>query len=750
MSDSVKGVIDRVTHQDADSGYCVLRVMARGHRDPVTVVGRATPLVAGEFVEADGEWVTDRTYGPQFKADAIRGTPPHTVSGIAKYLGSGLVKGIGAKYAQKIVDAFGDKTLEVIDQSPTYLSQVKGLGPKRIELIRRGWQEQKHVRAIMVFLQSYGIGTARAFKIYKLYGDSAIDQVRANPYKLSTDLWGVGFKTADELAQKLGVAADSPLRAAAAVRHVLKEGSGKGHVALPEPLALEEARKLTGINDEVLTAAIDDLRQCDEVVRDHPFLAGGRHARPEPIGEPGFDDYDSLLYLKPLFNAEVGVARTLQKLMRGPHPLPATDSEAALDWVEKQMGLAFAPAQRAAVKASLTEKILVLTGGPGTGKTTIVRAIIELFEAKKQRVGLCAPTGRAAKRLAESTGREARTVHRLLEYDAALGGFRRNAENPLEVDLLVIDEASMADVSLANRLLNAVPPWAAVVVVGDGDQLPSVGPGCVLADLIGSGVIPVARLTQVHRQAGASWIVRAAHAINAGEEPESAPAGGQGDFYFVETDDDAAVIERIVEMVRTRIPARFGLDAVTDVQVLSPMNKSPLGVKNLNHVLQEALNPLPAGAKDVQRFGISYRVGDKVIQTQNNYQREVYNGDIGRIASIDSTDQIVSVLFDGKAVDYDFGDLDELQLAYCCSIHKSQGSEYPAVVIPVHTQHWIMLQRNLIYTGVTRGKKLVALVGSRKALGIAVRKADQSRRFSLLRWRLRNGAEAAAPIEPGA
>jgi len=720
MAELLKGVIERVTFHNLDSGYCVLRVTARGHADGVTVVGHLSQAVAGEFIEAVGEWVTDRTHGPQFKAESLKTTAPHTAEGIARYLGSGLLKGIGPKYARKIVDTFGDKTLDIIDQSPAALKQVKGLGARRIERIREGWHEQKHVRAIMVFLQSYGIGTARAVRIYKTYGESAVEQVRSNPYKLSTDIWGVGFKTADDLALSLGLAKDSPLRAKAAVRHVLKDAAGDGHVGLPEPLVIEATAGLTGIAAEILQAAVEALRVEDEVIRETPG-----------------DERDPLLYLKPLYLAEVGLANAVQRLQEGTHPLPDIDSDAAAAWVEAKLGITFADGQRTAVRAATKEKLLVLTGGPGTGKTTIVRAIVEIFAAKKLRVALCAPTGRAAKRLAESTGREAKTIHRLLEYDASLLGFRRNGDHPIDVDLLVIDEASMADVSLAHQLLRAVPTWAAVLIVGDRDQLPSVGPGSVLGDFINSNAVPVVRLTQIHRQAEESWIIRAAHAVNEGSEPVSAPAGGKGDFYFIETDDDAAIVEKILAVVKERIPARFGLDPIRDVQVLSPMNKGTIGVKNLNQELQAALNPHRPGAAEVQRFGIALRVGDKVIQTRNNYQREVFNGDIGRVSKVESLEQVLTVEFDGKPVDYDFGDLDELQLAYCCSIHKSQGSEYPAVVIPLHTTHYIMLRRNLLYTGLTRGKKLVVVVGSRKALGIAVRTADSAFRYSLLEWRLR-------------
>ncbi len=730
MPEVLSGVIERVTFHNLDNGYCVLRVQARGHRDAVVVVGHLSQALAGEYIEATGEWITDRNFGQQFKASELRTTPPHTKEGIAKYLASGMLKGIGPQYARKIVATFGDKTLDVLDKNPAALAQVKGLGKKRIEKIREGWHEQMHVRSIMVFLQSYGIGTARAVRIYKTYGETAIEQVRSNPYKLSSDIWGVGFQTADELALKLGIPRDSPLRARAAIRHVLKDAASDGHVGLPEEILVGETVRLTGIEESQVHAAIEDLRTGDEVIRETP------------------SDLEPLVYLKPLYLAEVGLARAAFALQQGAHPLPNIDTGAALKWVEAKLGLTFAEGQRDAVKAATREKLLVLTGGPGTGKTTIVRAIVEIFAAKNLRIGLCAPTGRAAKRLSESTGREAKTVHRLLEYDASILGFRRTADHPLDFDLLVIDEASMADVSLAYQLFRAVPEWAAVLVVGDRDQLPSVGPGSVLGDFIRSGVVPVVRLTHIHRQAEESWIIRAAHAVNDGMEPISAPPGGAGDFYFIETDDDTAIVDKIRTLVNERIPARFGLDPIRDVQVLSPMNKGTIGVKNLNQELQAALNPPAEGMKEVLRLGTALRVGDKVIQTRNNYQREVFNGDIGYITAIDSIEQLLTVEIDNRSVLYDFGDLDEIQLAYCCSIHKSQGSEYPAVVIPLHTTHYIMLRRNLLYTGLTRGKKLVVVVGSRKALGIAVRTTDSAMRYSLLEWRLRKGFQSP-PVATG-
>ena len=747
MPDEITGVIERITFHNEDNGYCVLRVAARGHRDIVTVIGHCQQVIAGEYVSATGEWVTDRSHGLQFKATELKTNPPHTAEGIAKYLGSGLVKGIGPKFAQRIVDVFGENTLDVIDKSPAMLTQIKGLGPKKIEKIRTSWEEQRESRKIMVFLQSHGIGTARAVRIYKTYGDRAIELIKANPYRLSADIWGVGFDTADKLAMALGIPRDSPYRAQAAVRHVLQEESGNGHVGYPEELLRGRTIEMTGIEPNGIIDAIEQLRITDEVVRDSVgTLSGGRKP---PVPETAQDvgaatqgayaprSVDSLIFLKPLFLAELGVARAVKALGSGPHPLPNVNVESAIKWAETKMGIAFADSQRAAIRAAVTNKLLVVTGGPGTGKTTIVRAIIEMFLAKSLRVLLTAPTGRASKRLSESTGREAKTIHRLLEFDPRTRQFARCAESPLDVDLLVVDETSMVDVVLMNKLLQAVPPWACVVLVGDVDQLPSVGAGAVLTDLIDSKRIAVARLTEVHRQAESSWIVRAAHAINSGEEPQSAPAGSDGDFYFVEANEPDAIIQRIVQMVRDRIPAKFKLDPFRDVQVLSPQVKTTLGVANLNRELQLALNPARPGVPEVKRYDSAFRVGDKVMQVQNNYDREVFNGDIGRITDLDTDDQMLVVDFDGRAVEYEFSDLDELQLAYCTSIHKSQGSEYPAVVIPVHTQHFVMLQRNLLYTGITRGRKLVALVGSRKALWIAARTADTKMRYSLLKWRLK-------------
>lgn len=734
MPETLSGVVERVTFHNEDSGFAVLRVSVKGRHEPVTVVGIVPSIVAGESIDAEGAWQNNRDHGQQFKAESIRTAPPGTVEGITRYLGSGMVKGIGAHYAKKIVATFGERTLNVIDESPQFLSEIKGIGPKRIERIRRSWQEQKGVRNILIFLQSYGIGGNRAVRIYKTYGDQAVDIVKQNPYRLATDIWGVGFQTADQLALRMGMDRNSPHRAQAAVQYVLQEFSSDGHVGYPEEGVIQVAIEATQIGRDIIQAAIEHGRAADEIVRDSAALASGQAANEagesRPVDEPW-------LFLKPLFLAELGVARQVRALRDGSHPLPKIDIDKALGWVEKRMNLTLAETQRSAIRAATTEKVVVITGGPGTGKSTIVRGILDIFTAKGIRVAVAAPTGRAAKRLCEVTGRDARTIHRLLEYDPGLGRFRRDRENPLEMELLVIDEASMIDIALMNQLLKAVPPWACLVLVGDVDQLPSIGPGSVLSDLIESASVPVVRLTEIFRQAEQSYIVRAAHLVNHGEMPESAP-NAEGDFFFIEANEPETILDRVMALIRERIPSRFGFDPFRDVQVLSPMNRTELGVANLNQTMQKILNPPEPGKREVQRYGVTFRAGDKVMQTKNNYNKEVYNGDIGRIASLDVAEEELRIDFDGREVMYEFSELDEIQLAFATTIHKSQGNEYPAIIIPLHTQHFVMLQRNLLYTAITRGKKLVAIVGSRKALSLAVQRQDTSRRYSLLKQRLQN------------
>lgn len=718
MTETLSGTIERVTFHNPENGFAVLRVQVAGRKDLVTVLGQLPRVVAGEYLEASGAWQRDPEHGEQFKASSLRTATPSSTEGIEKYLGSGLVKGIGPQYAKKIVRVFGAKTLQVIDESPTFLKEVKGLGPRRIQQIRQSWNQQKAVRAIMVFLQSHGLGTARAFRIYKAYGEKALEVVRQNPYRLADDIWGIGFATADALARRLGLEEHSPLRAQAVVRHLLKEAIHEGHCAVPEEELLHKSAEVADIPPDIVRAALAGLVEDKELIR-------SSQVTPEPW-----------IYLPWLFNAEVQVARRLLELLKEPHPLAGTDAQKALAWVEGRMGLGLAQGQREAIRQAVTRKVLIVTGGPGVGKTTIVRGILEIFQAKKLKCRLAAPTGRAAKRLSESTGQEAGTIHRLLGFGK--GKAKHDAGNPLDLDALIVDETSMVDIGLMNQLLRALPSHACLVLVGDVDQLPSVGPGQVLADLIQSGMIPMARLTEVFRQARDSGIIQAAHAILEGRTPRSAPPEPLGDFYVIEAETPELILDRVLTVLRQRIPARFGLDPFRDVQVLTPMNRADLGVFNLNQRLQEALNPvLSEDDPQVVRYGTTFRVGDKVLQTVNNYDKDVFNGDVGRVKSIDLEDQELAVDYDGLKVTYEFDELDELSLAYALTIHKSQGSEYPAVILPLHTQHYMLLQRNLLYTAVTRGKKLVVVIGSKRALEIAARRQETTRRYTALALRLR-------------
>ncbi len=740
MTEKLNGVVERITFHNTENGFCILRIQARGHRGVVTVKGTMVNPVVGEYIDAEGEWIIDREYGRQFQAASLQTTPPYTEEGIVKYLGSGLIKGIGPKYAKKIVDVFGPRTLQIIDESPGYLSEIKGIGPERVRKIRESWQAQKAVREIMVFLQSYGLGTARAVRIYKKYGDQACDLVRQNPYRLASDIWGIGFDSADQLARHLKIDAKSPLRAAAALRYKLQMLTyEKGHCAFPEKDLLAGTDAMLNKEDvhpdeiiprETLVAALEELRNNAEVVRE-PF--------------DNWQSQEPWIYLKPLFMAEIGVANALKALRFGIHPLPEIDTEATLFKVEQSMKLRLAESQKEAIRQATTSKVLIVTGGPGVGKTTIVRGILETFLSQGLRCTLCAPTGRAAKRMTETTGCEAKTIHRLIEYDPSATDdayrYKKNRTHKLELDLLIVDEVSMVDVILMNRLLAAVPDEASVVFVGDVDQLPPVGPGSCLREIIDSETVPVVRLTEIFRQAGESAIIRAAHSVNRGEMPVPGTPENPSDFYFVEADKPDAVTNAIITMVRARVPSKFGLDPVNDVQILTPVNKTELGAINLNARLQEVLNP--SGKKEVQRLGITYRLGDKVIQTENDYNKEVFNGDIGRIVGIDMIEQEVKVSFDGREVPYDFSDLDKLALAYALTIHKSQGSEYPAVIIPVHNQHYMMLHRNLLYTGMTRGKRLVVLVGQRKALNHAIRNLETAHRYTALAWQLQKRIEGA-------
>jgi exodeoxyribonuclease V alpha subunit len=712
------GLIERVTYHNAENGFCVLRAKARGHRDVVTVVGHAATIAAGEWITASGEWVNDRIHGQQFKARFLRTSPPTSADGIEKYLSSGMIRGVGPVYAKKLVRAFGEKVFDIIETTPDRLREVDGIGPVRAASILAAWAEQKAVREIMVFLHSHGVGTARAVRIFKTYGADAIQVMTENPYRLARDIRGIGFKTADAIAMKLGIEKTAMIRVRAGISYALTEAMDEGHCGLPTDELMPLAEKLLEVPQQLIRTALELELQEGTVIADR-------------VGET------PCVFLAGLHRAERIIADRLTRLANGTLPWPWIDPAKALPWVEKHIGLALAESQVAAIRLALTSKVLVMTGGPGVGKTTIVRAILRILAAKGTELLLCAPTGRAAKRMTEATGFEAKTIHRLLEVDPKGGGFKRGEDNPLDCDLLVVDEASMVDVVLMQALLKAAPDKAALLIVGDIDQLPSVGPGQVLADVIASGAVPVVRLIEVFRQAAQSRIITSAHRINQGSIPDLSPPGPESDFYFVPADDPELAVGRIIELVKTRIPKRFGLDPIRDIQVLCPMNRGGVGARSLNIELQAALNP--AGDRKVERFGWTFAPGDKVMQIENDYDKEVYNGDIGTIDDVDSNAGEIVTRFDGRCVTYGFGELDMLVPAYAATIHKSQGSEYPAVIIPVLTQHYPMLQRNLLYTGVTRGKRLVVLVGQKKAIAIAVRNVSGRRRWSKLAEWLRPG-----------
>lgn len=710
-SEEISGLVERVTFFNEESGFAVLRVKVRGHRELVTILGSLPSVSAGEWLTAEGWWVRDREHGLQFRAKVLKAVPPTTSEGVERYLAGGFVKGVGPVLARKLVSHFGAEVLGIIGNTPHELESVDGIGPKRRERIASAWQEGVQIREIMLFLHSHGVSTGRAVRIYKTYGNLAIQTVRENPYTLAKEIRGIGFTTADQIAQSVGIPRDSQNRARAGVDHVLLGATSEGHCALPLEKLKAAAVKLLEVAVETVEQAISQM------------LTSGFLLLDEIDGEP-------LIFLPHMRKAEDGIAIRIKDLATAPVNYPEIDKAKALLWCEERTGKALAPSQREALETALTNRAVIITGGPGVGKTTLVNSILLILRAKKVKCLLCAPTGRAAKRLSETTGLEAKTIHRLLEVDPATGRFTRNEDKPLECDLLVVDETSMVDVLLMYALLRALPSNAGLIMVGDVDQLPSVGPGNVLRDLIESGVIPVVRLTEVFRQASTSKIITNAHFVRQGKMPELRTAEASTDFYFIERDTPEEIAATLTRLVQDRIPNAHRFNAIRDVQVLCPMNRGSIGVRELNIALQERLNPVRPGEAAAERFGWRFQPRDKVIQTENDYSKEVFNGDIGTIEKIDPVEQEVLIRFDDRLVTYDFGELDEVSLAYAVTIHKSQGSEFPAVVIPVAMQHYMLLQRNLIYTGMTRARKLLVLVGQKKALGLAVRNDQSRKRYS--------------------
>jgi len=726
--DLLEGIVERVTFFNPENGYSVLRLApAHSRREElVTVVGNLPEVTPGEHLRLTGAWINHADYGRQFKAETCEQVLPATVDGIRRYLGSGLIKGVGPRTAEKIVNEFGADTLHVIDHEPHRLREVPDIGPKRYGLILEAWDAQKHIKEVMVFLQSHGVSAGLAVKIYKHYGDDSLEVVKADPYRLARDIWGIGFKTADKIARALGLPPDAPSRLEAGLAHTLSELADEGHVYAPQPHLIKTSAELLGVPPAALSPALDRL-ETDGRIRREVTL---------PFGTP-----HPAIYLAPFYQAEVNVAARLKAILSAPQNHLA--DMAIANWAMlfglvagEGGGLSLSDEQRAAVQAALTHKVCVLTGGPGTGKTTTLRTLIQLLELKRHPVMLTSPTGRAAKRLAEATGRPAQTLHRLLGF-SPLSGFTHNEQNRLPAHMVVVDEISMIDLVLMNNLLKAVDPAAHLLLVGDADQLPSVGAGNVLNDLITCGQIPVARLTTIFRQAAHSHIITNAHRINHGQLPVFEKDAQ--DFFLFEQNEPEAAADWVVDVVQNRIPRRFGLDPLTDVQVLSPMHRGAAGVTNLNARLQAALNPPGPGKLERQMGGRALRVGDRVMQIRNNYQKDTFNGDIGQIVDLDFENQTLTVEFDGRAVFYDWVEADEVQHAFAVSIHKAQGSEFVAVVVPLLTQHYMMLQRNLLYTAVTRAKSLCVLVGARKAIGMAVKNAKVAQRWSGLSQRMRSG-----------
>ncbi len=720
----LQGQIERITYTNDENGYTIAKVKVQGHRGLVTVVGNLMAPIPGEIIKMDGEWVNHPRYGEQFKVDRYKSLVPASVYGIQKYLGSGLIKGIGPVMAKRIVERFGKETLDVIEKEIEKLAEVDGIGEKRIGMIQQAWEDQKEIREVMIFLQTHEVGSGYAAKIFKQYGNRSIMVVKENPYRLATDIFGIGFLTADRIAEKLGFSRDSELRAEAGILYVLNQLADEGHVYYPYEPLVQKCQEILGVDQGVIVKAMSVIAESRMIVIDD---------LKKDVDD--FREKNKAVYLAKFYLSETSIVTRMKTLIRTPKSIRNIDFDKAIKWVQQHLPITLAEKQRDAIQCAVENKVMIITGGPGTGKTTIINAILKIFSRINIKIMLAAPTGRAAKRMSEATGHAAKTIHRLLEYSIQKGGFQKNELSPLNCDLMIIDEASMIDTILMHHLLKAIPPGTTFILVGDVNQLPSVGAGNVLKDIIASGEMQIVELNEIFRQARESLIIVNAHRINNGLLPSFKSFEQKlDDFYFIEQEDPEAVLRILLELVKERIPRRFGFDPVNDIQVLSPMHKGIVGAGNLNRELQNVLNP---GEDGVIRGGRNFRVHDKVMQIKNNYDKEVFNGDIGRITRIDTENQELVISFDGRDIPYDYSDLDEIVLAYAVSIHKSQGSEYPAVIMPILTQHFVLLQRNLVYTAVTRGRKLVVMVGTMKALAIGVKNDKTQKRYTYLKHRLR-------------
>lgn len=720
----IVGEIQKITYSNEETGYTVAQMKIKGSPFPVTVVGNILAPSSGETLHVTGSWSTHPRFGKQFKVESYSLKSPVTVKGIKNYLGSGLIQGIGSVMASRIVDKFGEKSLDIIDREPDELNKIEGIGPKRIEMIKNAWQDQRDIRDLMLFLQSHGIGPGPAVKIFKRYGHNAISILTRNPYKLATDVFGIGFLTADSIAEKLGFKKDAPMRVEAGVLFVLNQLTEDGHVYYPYDLLTSKCMEILKSPQDDISKAIKNLEQKKEIVLEK-INGNTDTSRTE----------ERAVYLLKYHRSEVDIANQLLRIINAKSLFPEINIEKAVQWVQKEIKINFAERQEKAVKTAASSKLLIITGGPGTGKTTVINAIIKIYRELGAKILQAAPTGRAAKRMNETTSYPAKTIHRALEYTPAKGIFLKNKDKPFEENVIIVDEVSMIDTILMSHFLDAVSDNATLIMVGDINQLPSVGAGNVLKDIINSKKIPSIELNEIFRQSGGSEIIVNAHKINSGSVPEINNDNINSDFFFIEQNNPEKVLNIIIQLVSKRIPNRFGFDPFNDIQVLSPMHKGIVGTGSLNKELQNALNPADAKLIKGER---SFRENDKVMQLKNNYDKDVYNGDIGKIVSITSETQKVTIFCDHRLVEYEYSEMDELTLAYAVSVHKSQGSEYPAVIIPLLTQHFILLQRNLIYTAVTRGKKLVVIVGSRKALTMGIKNDHIAERYTNLSNRIKD------------